>query len=62
MIQYLPFHCVKETYKLDGHIIPFLTTKNIIFNSLLTLPPSPFSKYEKNNDKKNIKGTKQYFY
>ena len=51
MIQYLPFHCVKETSDINwidtlSHLKPYYK-KNIIFNSLLTLPPSPFSKYEK---------------
>ncbi len=52
MIQYLPFHCVKETSDTDwlNTLTSFKTYFNndTIYDSLLSLPPSPFSKLEKN--------------
>lgn len=52
MIQYLPFHCVKETSDTDWLITSTSMRryfgKNMKYDYLLKLPPSPFSKLEKN--------------
>ena len=52
MIQYLPFHCVKETSDTDWLITSTYMRKyfekKIKYDYLLKLPPSPFIKLEKN--------------